>query len=70
MVSDSFWTAFFGSLSDVITWLQTHDAVSWHNGDDYYHITWFMLDISFLLITLTVRLFFWWQDAYVVEDDD
>lgn len=69
MISDTFWNALFNQLAQIISWAQNTSAVSFTYNGTTYNLTWFMVWVSFIVVTLIIDVVLWFQRKGVNDDD-
>ena len=69
MISDTFWNALFSQLAQIISWAQNTSAVSFTYNGTTYNLTWFMVWVSFIIVTLIIDVVLWFQRRGVNDDD-
>ena len=69
MVNNTFFDALFNQLAQIVTWAKTTPAVSFTYNETTYNLTWFMVWVSFIVVTLIVDVVLWFNKRGEKDDD-
>ena len=69
MLNDTFWAALFSQLAEIITWAKSTPAVSFTYDGTTYNLTWFMVWVSFIVVSLLIDVLLWFNKKGEKDDD-